>query len=85
MLEGTDKPFLLFPELKCVTSKSFFDDGEEGVQKKVEKELNRSENQYLLKALELGFFGPAFFDEHKANTEMIVGFLNGIDEKILKE
>jgi hypothetical protein len=39
----------------------------------------------LLKALELGFFGPAFFDEHKANTEMIVGFLNGIDEKILKE
>jgi exodeoxyribonuclease V gamma subunit len=85
MLAGTDKLFLLFPELKCATSKSFFDDGEEGVQKKVEKELNRSENQYLLKALELGFFGPAFFDEHKANTEMIVGFLNGIDEKILKE
>jgi exonuclease V gamma subunit len=85
MLEGTDKPFLLFPELKNAKLNSYFDEGKEGLQKKVENELNRSENQYLLKALELGFFGPAFFDEQKANTEIIVGFLNGIDENILKE
>ncbi|MFM7358718.1 MAG: exodeoxyribonuclease V subunit gamma, partial [Sediminibacterium sp.] len=84
-LEGTEKPFLLFPEWKNAKAEHYFDNGIDGIGKVLQGELRNSKDQYLATAIEWGYFGPAYFDELKANTELAWGFLNNIDKNLMKE
>lgn len=85
MIEGTEKPFLLFPEWKNAKTEHYFDNGKDGIVEALQAELQYSQDQYLAKANEWGYFGPAYFDELKANTEFAWGFLNNIDKNLIKE
>ena len=85
MIEGTEKPFLLFPEWKNAKTEHYFDNGKDGIVEALQGELFNSQDQYLAKANEWGYFGPAYFDELKANTEFAWGFLNNIDKNLIKE
>ena len=85
MIEGTEKPFLLFTEWKNAKTEHYFDNGKDGIVEALQAELQYSQDQYLAKANEWGYFGPAYFDELKANTEFAWGFLNNIDKNLIKE
>ena len=85
MIEGTEKPFLLFPEWRNGKTEHYFDNGRDGIVESLQGELFNSHDQYLAKAIEWGYFGPTYFDELKANTEFAWGVLNNIDKNLMKE
>ncbi|MFN5225230.1 MAG: exodeoxyribonuclease V subunit gamma [Bacteroidota bacterium] len=85
MIEGTEKPFLLFPEWKNAKSDYYFENGRDGVLDAMATDLYKNKDQYLTKAIEWGYFGPAYFDELKANADFAWGFLNNIDKNLTKE